>query len=256
MSIGEAIELTGAVHVHTPLSDGEMLSLSYIKSLGYGFIVITDHDIVPKNLPDYDLLIIPGVEETCSHSHILAFDVKDQSYSADEMTVIDFHKKNGSLTCLAHPGFPDKPSQDILDSVDLIEAFNGLGGGSHNMISPNKLAIAGADAHNKEQLKSCHVVVNASEASKRGVLDAIRSGKYYIVVPFTLTNVQSAGLYASRYNDTVKAWSNSPVDFVVYDEHLNLVDAQFGLNLTINDASPLLIGARMPLYEMWLPTFI
>lgn len=129
----------GDTHLHSLQSDGS-LSVDHLtksaKSLGFDFIVITDHNILPTSWPMGDLLVIPGMEYTVKMGHWVAtglralFDwhplCEDGGISTDEgmNRLLREAGACGALRTLAHPFYPGESynfRDTNLDQVDGIE---------------------------------------------------------------------------------------------------------------------------------------
>jgi hypothetical protein len=107
----------GAFHVHTEASDGHG-SLEDVaaaaRRAGLGFVVLTDHnDFTPRAPALLDgVLVIPGVELTTPHGHLVALgSARPLDASAREGS-IDAVRAAGGLSFLAHPVQRKNPWRD------------------------------------------------------------------------------------------------------------------------------------------------
>ncbi|SES10098.1 hypothetical protein SAMN04487944_11828 [Gracilibacillus ureilyticus] len=74
----EARWYKGDFHTHTTISDGKLtpeLGMEQARKQGLDFFVATDHNVIPTNWVDSELLVIPGVEITSSKGHFNALGV-------------------------------------------------------------------------------------------------------------------------------------------------------------------------------------
>lgn len=200
------LNLKGQLHCHTTNSDGSKDATTVVteyKNAGYDFVSITDHDFLTPDPQIDGIVFIPGVEELAwgNHAHIAAYNVTEQqgdavypnheTYRPSYKEVIDFHRKRGGITSIAHPdmGTLGMPVDEIIrnDGYHFIEIFNALSGGLYYRKTIDAVLSAGKhfyilatdDYHGETPFNQGYVVVNAEQRNKESILDALKQGSFY-----------------------------------------------------------------------------
>ncbi len=111
---GQAGRVSGAVHVHTSLSDGggtpeEVIAAA--KAVGLGFVVITDHNnLDAKPVEGYHdgMLVLVGSEIATVEGHILGLGITDPvfRFSGDGRDALEDISDLGGVGFAAHPTSP------------------------------------------------------------------------------------------------------------------------------------------------------
>lgn len=206
--------LTIDTHVHTVHSgDSPTTVKEAIKSAkerGLDGIAITDHDSVDgldKALQiseDEDFLILPGIEVSSKHGHILGLGVRELIPS--KMTAEDTVKKireNGGVAISAHPFSLDpKPFSILNANFDAVETFNSkryVGNRfAKKYAKDNNLnKTGGSDAHFPDEIGLAGIKIDCKPFEDE-VIKKIREGKVSVFGRFLpLKNYLRRALFAS-----------------------------------------------------------
>ncbi len=184
------------LHVHTNYSkDGESSVeeiLRRAESVGLDAVAITDHDTVEGAryalTCDTPLMVIPGVEISTKHGHLLALGITEPIPAGrDFLETVAYARARGALLILPHPyhmwrhGVGRKLKVGIA-SVDAVETFNSryITGSANRKAAKiarkfNKPCVGGSDAHNARYVGFGHALVSA-EPDVASILQAIREG--------------------------------------------------------------------------------
>jgi len=179
--------------VHTSHSYDGRCSLRMLcrilRKKGLDGLAFTDHDSLGalRELPFLprfrDFLVIPGIEVTSKHGHILGLGVRKPvpaGLSAEE--TVELIREQGGVAVAAHPFWlSGRPGVVHHARFDAIEAFN-----SRSYFLSNPLALryarkkglpitAGSDGHAEEEVGLAYTEVEAGKVE--GVLEAIRKGE-------------------------------------------------------------------------------
>jgi len=157
-------------------------------SRGLDGVAVTDHNVLSR-MRSEEIIVIPGVEISTRHGHLLALDVKDpvkRGLSAEE-TVEKIHGQDG-LAVLPHPYDFVRSSLTplrLLKSADAVETVNA----SAPFFSLSKWlaerfarhaslpVIGGSDSHLPETIGDGYTVIDAESRSIDDVVNAIRNGR-------------------------------------------------------------------------------
>ncbi len=160
---------------------------------GYDVLAITNHDMVTwdTDLRDYaadrDILLIPGIELTVNHKHVLVYNADVRSGPLDSFEQLRGLKTPDSLMIAPHPFYPGSHSlrsrlfrwRSLFDAVELCHFYT-------NWIGFNRRAVQAAcmldlplvgtsDTHCLQQLGTTHTVIYA-EKTISGVIEAVKQG--------------------------------------------------------------------------------
>lgn len=122
----------GVVHVHSSASHDAEQSLDDIaRSAQRGqldFVVLTDHNSRAITAPEYrhDVLLIPGVELSTEHGHVLALGGDTSESKLDgTFSGLERLRKSGALLLGAHPDSAKHPiADDVLLQLDGFETLS------------------------------------------------------------------------------------------------------------------------------------
>lgn len=164
--------------------------MKLIKSAGLDGFAITDHDSIEgvKEMEGLsttgDFIIIPGIEVTTKHGHVLGLGVRElipKGLPADE--TVELIKERGGIAVAAHPFWlTGKPGLVHKAKFDAIESFNSRAYFLANRLAyeyakRNRIPVtAGSDGHAPDEIGLAWTSVNCGRNAEE-VLEEIRSGR-------------------------------------------------------------------------------
>jgi len=169
--------------------------IAYSKKQGLDGVAVTDHDTIRGALKlarNTELIIIPGIEVSTLHGHVLALNITQPIPSKLSVleTVEKIHELNG-IAVAAHPsvmlkGLRIRICRDL--SFDAVEVINSAAFPFSLSTRLNRRIAAnlnlpqtgGSDAHYAPEIGSAYTLVNADPEVDE-IVEAIRRGA---VVPF------------------------------------------------------------------------
>jgi len=177
------VHTVGSTDAHTRREDLPAI----IRGRGLDGVAVTEHNKFDP--PKLDALIVPGVEISSRDGHILALGIHESipaRLPADE-TIRRIHNQDG-VAIIPHPYDPVCQCVKISllkESPDAVETVNADALSFHisNWLARRdarafKLPqVGGSDSHIPQTIGDAYTVFDASSASLKDILDAIRSGK-------------------------------------------------------------------------------
>jgi len=181
------------LHVHTRYSYDSTTTLdeivAYSKKRGLDGVAITDHDVVEGALELVqkvkELVVIPGVEVTTSHGHVLALNItKPIPAELSPFETIQIIHEAGGIAVAAHPTVFYKGLRGHVDSnFDAVEVVNASSFPFFlSTYLSRKLAVrldlpqtAGSDAHYASEIGFAYTIVDA-EPEVDEIVHAIKTG--------------------------------------------------------------------------------
>lgn len=188
------------LHAHSEAShdgrDPVTLLLEQAAGVGLDALAVTDHDTIEASLaaerlaPEYGLIGIPGLEVTSGAGHVLALGVREQippgmSFSETVSQIRD----RGGVAIVPHPfqksrhGVAHRVTDAALANADALEVYNSrlLTGRSNRRAERfarlhDMPMTAGSDAHISEMVGQAPTLLDTTDRSLGGILEAIRSG--------------------------------------------------------------------------------
>jgi hypothetical protein len=192
----EKLQIRIDLHVHSCYSYDSLITPKelefYAKRCGLDGVAITDHDRFDgalKTEKEVKLFIVPGMEISSAHGHIIALDVKEpipRGLSADE-TVERIHEASG-LAIACHPAtlFKESLRKHTNSKFDAVEVINasavpfGLSTNRARQLATgfNLGQVGGTDAHYGPEIGWAYTVIDSELRSDR-VIEAIRKQMCY-----------------------------------------------------------------------------
>ena len=188
------MQIKADLHVHTTFSKDSIITpkdlILYAKQVGLNAVAVTDHNSLEgafKIAKENDFLIIPGMEVSSIHGHIVALNVKEgipRDLSADE-TVERIHKAGGiAIACHPFAWLKGSVGKYVTAKFDAVEALNAsafpFGLASKKAIElAERLKlprVAGTDAHYGPVIGCAYTLMEA-EPTVEAVIEAITKGK-------------------------------------------------------------------------------
>ncbi len=195
--------LRGNLHAHTTESDGKF-SLSELvrnyESLGYDFLVITDHNriTVPEGV-ETDMVLLTGAEISSDKGHIIAIHLKELIPAGTEsQAVIEAINAQGGIAIVAHPNWGEEFCHWQQDHLTALNDYAGLEVFNGNILrdvgSPlasdrwDRLLSRGVrcwgygadDTHNEWDLANGWTMVLAEDKTPDAIVAALREGRCYV----------------------------------------------------------------------------
>ena len=194
MKSGFMMRIKADLHIHSYYSKDSIITpkdlVSCAKRRGLDAVAVTDHNRVDgalKMAKETDFLIIPGVEISSLHGHIIGLNLRepvDRGLSADE-TVDRIHDLGG-LAIACHPfarlkGSVGKHVTGRFDAVEAINAsafpFGSSTRKAHQLAERLQLPkTAGTDAHYGPVIGKAYTTIEA-EPNPESIAMAIAKGK-------------------------------------------------------------------------------
>jgi predicted metal-dependent phosphoesterase TrpH len=184
------------LHLHTNYSRDANTTLEeaicYARKKQLDGIAVTDHDTVEgarKLAQERDFLVIPGIEVSSRHGHILGLNITEPipprlsvAETADRIQLL------GGLAIIAHPSVVIKTGLGArIDSASGLEAVEVINASAipfslstylsrrlaHRLRLPE---TGGSDSHYPDEIGSAYTIVDA-DPNRDDVIEAIRKGK-------------------------------------------------------------------------------
>lgn len=182
------------LHVHSQASfDGRMTVEEIVaaaRAKGLDGVAICDHDVVYTGPTEVDgMLIIPGVEFSTEHGHLLGLFVdRPMVHTTWEETIHAIHRVGG-LAVLAHPfqhSRDESSLRPLVKDLDGMEAWNSRA--NRKNAKANQRAFyfaafrgmpytAGSDAHVRQEVGNGYTAVEVEEVSLPAIREALAAGK-------------------------------------------------------------------------------
>jgi predicted metal-dependent phosphoesterase TrpH len=175
------------LHVHSKYSYDSFLSperiIKMAKKKGLDGVAISDHNTIKGGVETSkinkgdDFIVIVGSEIKTEYGDIIGLFLNDEIKTSKFEGVIEEIKSQGGLSVLAHPYRQYKNPEEIVDRVDLVEAFNarsrkGDNENAYELVKKFKKPMtAGSDAHLGFEIGRGGTIVNSE------VKGELRKGK-------------------------------------------------------------------------------
>ncbi len=213
--------LRGNLHSHSTRSDGTrspQVVLDDYARRGYDFLMLSDHDVysAPEDYAQWDakgMVLISGNEVSANGPHILHVDADRRvDPLKDRQKVLDQVAASRGFAVVAHPNWTPTFDHCSLDNLLAwngyigVEVFNGLvqthSGSAYSLnkwdlaLSKGKKlwAFANDDSHyGTNDIELGWNVVYAHERTAKGVVDAMRAGRFYASTGVTILDVKVDG---------------------------------------------------------------
>lgn len=181
------------LHIHTIYSDS-VITLKdlvfYAKKRGLNAVAITDHNNVEgaaKFAKETDFLIIPGIEVSSMHGHIVGLNVHEvipRGLTAGE-TVDRIHRAGGiAIACHPYAMFKGSIGKHVSSKFDAIEVVNAcatpfkwcVNKAQQTAMALKLPQVAGTDAHYGPQIGHAYTIIDA-EPNVDSIIAAIKAGR-------------------------------------------------------------------------------
>lgn len=186
------------LHLHTHYSEDATTTLNevvyYAKRRGLDGLAVTDHDTTrgaqklvgqkPKNL-----IIIPSVEVSSLHGHVLALNVTEPITPRLSLTeTVEKIRQRGGTAVIAHPAVVLKTGLGRrISSASNIDAIEVINAAAFPFFLSNYLSrrlaqrlglpeTAGSDAHHPQEIGKAYTLIDA-ESNRDDIIESIRRGK-------------------------------------------------------------------------------
>ena len=186
------------LHLHTHYSEDATTTLkevvSHAKKRGLDGVAITDHDTTrgarklvkqrPKNF-----IIIPSVEVSSLHGHVLALNITEPITPKLSLTeTVEEIRQKGGTAVIAHPAVVLKTGLGHkISSASNIDAIEVINAAAFPFFLSNYLSrrlaqrlglpeTGGSDAHHPQEIGKAYTMVNA-DSNLDDIIEAIRKGK-------------------------------------------------------------------------------
>ncbi len=213
--------LLGNLHTHTTRSDGQRPPQAVIDEYaqrGHGFLMLSDHDCFADeafldSLDSRGMILLPGNEISAKGPHMLQVGGTEKAEPVeDRQAIIEAAIAADSFVICNHPNwgprfnhFPQELLETLVNYIG-IEVYNGVIGrlqGSPYASDRWQLLLdlgrriwgfANDDSH-KAEGDTGHGwnVAYVHEASREGVLEALRNGRFYGSTGVVINKVEVAG---------------------------------------------------------------
>lgn len=231
-TLSDARWVKGNLHLHTDESDGELSvneAITRYAGMGYGFIAITDHDLVTDHevaAKRHDLMVIPGYESSV-HEHLLCIG-SDSVCLGEHSDVVAHTVGAGGLVIVSHPNWISDeywPVERIrqLAGVCGIEIYNThiahLEGSPFAVREWDELLINGVrvwgfasdDTHRRSDAGKAWISVWTAASDRRGLMEALSRGSFYASNGPVLTRI---AFDASRHEVTISGTSLATFEMI------------------------------------------
>ena len=191
------MELKLDLHIHSAASPDGRMSVEEIvsrcRAAGLDGAAVCDHDRVLTQQPETpDFLLIPGVEVSTQHGHLLGLFVSAPIETRDFAEAVDAIHAQGGIAVLAHP-FEHSADEarllPLLPSLDGIEVLNCRADRKNRKANAQAEAFAaqhglrrfaGSDAHVPQEIGNAVLTVEADAKTAEAVKAALLAGKVRI----------------------------------------------------------------------------
>jgi predicted metal-dependent phosphoesterase TrpH len=187
------------LHVHTEDSydadEPVERVLERAVAAGLDGVVVTDHDAIRESrraaalAPEYGLVGVPGVEVSTADGHLLALGVDDRPPRDEPLTTTVEHvHEAGGVAIVPHPfqraRHGARPDAIVEADPDAVEVYNALTLTGFRNRQTRSFAhehdfpgVGASDAHSAPLVGQAYTELRVTEATRGGVLDAIRAGR-------------------------------------------------------------------------------
>ena len=184
------------LHMHTHYSeDGKTTlkeAIQYAKKRRLDGIAVTDHDTVQgavKLAKQKDLIVIPGIEVSSRHGHVLGLNVTEPIEPELDITeTVKRIRLLGGIAVAAHPAVVIKTGMGSMitsaSGIDAVEVINASAFPfSLSTHLSRRLALrlglpqtGGSDSHYPEEIGSAYTIIDA-DSNRDDIIEAIREGR-------------------------------------------------------------------------------
>jgi len=194
--VKQSLPLKIDLHTHTHYSKDATTTLKeviqYAKKRGLDGVAVTDHDTISgalKLAKQKHLVVIPGIEISTVHGHVLALNIAQPIAPKLCLTeTVEKIHQLGGIAVIAHPAAVLKTglghkisSASKIDAVEVINtaAFPFFLSTYLSRRLAKRLRLpqtAGSDAHHPHEIGKAYTIVNA-DSKRDDIIEAVKKGK-------------------------------------------------------------------------------
>ncbi len=206
-NIEKATTVKGQLHAHSNAggddgADTPTALVTAYKNQGYGFCVITGHNVLTPDPEVADMLYIPGIEMTLTQAHMLNLGASGYTAQTEIQTMIDAIITDDAIASWAHPSWASFPMQNSklqhYRNYSLIEVRNAVIGDTVGDNTPEvkwdrllaaKKPVWGIfvddchDISDADQFNKFFIVCRVDSISVANIKEALRNGNFYCSTP-------------------------------------------------------------------------
>ena len=172
------------LHVHSCFSYDSLAKPAEIiraaRRKGLNGIAVTDHDTIAGGLEvlqasDGQLVVIVGAEICTDAGDIIGLFLREEIESRHGLDVVDEIHRQGGIAVLPHPFKAHYLSPELIEAIDVIEAFNARCNPEENRKAANlallhhKPIVTGSDAHTCREIGMARVLLRSNNV-RQGIL--------------------------------------------------------------------------------------
>ena len=212
--------MRGNLHTHTTVSDGQLdpqQTIAMYAGFGHGFIALTDHEVLTDaagltKLNSMGMVLVPGYE-VAGGTHIVHVGASRRCPSnLSRQEIFNGVVAAGGMAIVAHPDWLNEFDHATIEQLREwigytgIEIYNGTieehDGSSYALSKWDMLLGAGRrvwgfandDTHASVKSARGWNTVYVTNRSAQGVLEAIRSGRFYASTGVTIKSIRVDGM--------------------------------------------------------------
>lgn len=186
------MKLRADLHIHSEYSFDSKLKIKSIlkkaKKEKLDIIAITDHEefLGAEKISKIsrDMIIIKGEEIDTEYGDIIGLFLNKKIETQKFSEVVEEIKRQNGIVVIPHPSMHHIITDEVLDTVDLVEVFNsrvGLSGNKMARLLSSKIGkpgIAGSDAHFNFEIGNGVTLIDSKSKKIEDIKEALLSGSF------------------------------------------------------------------------------